>query len=149
MRWVAIPFSRGSSKPRGQTQVFHIAGGFFTSWATFLSISLVVNWQHTSLTHLNWNSNSSSIPAISSVLTIYSSLCFIVPWMHPLLLWMQKSSINSHCYGFNSSSYLSLDLFAIVFLSVTLKPKCVSEPPMQFCKNKDPQSQSQVIPIEA
>ena len=27
-------FSRGSSQPRDQTQVCHIAGGFFTSWAT-------------------------------------------------------------------------------------------------------------------
>ena len=30
---VAFPFSRGSSQPRDQTQVFHIAGGFFTNWA--------------------------------------------------------------------------------------------------------------------
>ena len=29
---VAIPFSRGSSQPRDQAQVSHIAGGFFTSW---------------------------------------------------------------------------------------------------------------------
>ena len=34
MEWVAFPFSRGSSQPRDQTQVSHIAGGFFTSWAT-------------------------------------------------------------------------------------------------------------------
>ena len=32
--WVAIPFSRGSSQPRDWTWVSHIAGGFFTSWAT-------------------------------------------------------------------------------------------------------------------
>ena len=32
--WVAIPFSRGSSKPRDQTQVSCTAGGFFTFWAT-------------------------------------------------------------------------------------------------------------------
>ena len=32
--WVASPFSRGSSQPRDQTQVSHIAGGFFISWAT-------------------------------------------------------------------------------------------------------------------
>ena len=32
--WVAFPFSRGSSQPRDQTQVCHIAGRFFTSWAT-------------------------------------------------------------------------------------------------------------------
>ena len=34
LEWVAGPFSRGSSQPRDQTQVSHIAGGFFTSWAT-------------------------------------------------------------------------------------------------------------------
>ena len=31
---VAFPFSRGYSQPRDPTQVSHIAGGFFTSWAT-------------------------------------------------------------------------------------------------------------------
>ena len=31
LAWVAFPFSRGSSQPRDQTQVSHIAGGFFTS----------------------------------------------------------------------------------------------------------------------
>ena len=34
LEWVAVPFSRGSSQPRDWTQVSHIAGGFFTSWAT-------------------------------------------------------------------------------------------------------------------
>ena len=34
LEWVAIPFSRGSSQPRDWTQVFHIAGRFFTIWAT-------------------------------------------------------------------------------------------------------------------
>ena len=34
LEWVAIPFSRGSSQPKDQTQVSHIAGGFFTRWAT-------------------------------------------------------------------------------------------------------------------
>ena len=31
LEWVAAPFSRGSSQPRDQTQVSHIAGIFFTS----------------------------------------------------------------------------------------------------------------------
>ena len=31
LEWVARPFSRGSTQPRHQTQVSHIAGGFFTS----------------------------------------------------------------------------------------------------------------------
>ena len=34
LEWVAFPFSRGSSQLRDWTQVSHIAGGFFTSWAT-------------------------------------------------------------------------------------------------------------------
>ena len=34
LEWVAIPFSRGSSWPRGQTQVSCIAERFFTDWAT-------------------------------------------------------------------------------------------------------------------
>ena len=31
LEWIAFPFSRGSSQPNDQTQVSHIAGGFFTS----------------------------------------------------------------------------------------------------------------------
>ena len=31
LEWVAFPFSRGSSQPRGRTQVSHIEGRFFTS----------------------------------------------------------------------------------------------------------------------
>ena len=34
LEWVAFPFSRGSSQPRDQAQVFCIASVFFTSWAT-------------------------------------------------------------------------------------------------------------------
>ena len=34
LEWVAVPFFRASSQPRDRTHVFHIAGRFFTSWAT-------------------------------------------------------------------------------------------------------------------
>ena len=34
LEWIAIPFSRGSSQPRDQTRVSHIAGRFFTVWDT-------------------------------------------------------------------------------------------------------------------
>ena len=33
LEWVSSPFSRVSSQPRDQTQVSHITGGLFTSWA--------------------------------------------------------------------------------------------------------------------
>ena len=34
LEWVAMPFSRGSTQPRDQTKVAHIAGGLFIIWAT-------------------------------------------------------------------------------------------------------------------
>ena len=34
LKWVAFPFSGGSSQPRDWTQISHIAGGFFAGWAT-------------------------------------------------------------------------------------------------------------------
>ena len=40
LEWVAFSFSRGSSKPRDHTQVSHIAGGFFTCWATGEALAL-------------------------------------------------------------------------------------------------------------
>ena len=36
LEWMAFSFSGGSSQSRDWTQVSHIAGGFFTSWATFV-----------------------------------------------------------------------------------------------------------------
>ena len=34
LEWVAIPFSRESSRRRDQTQLSDVAGRFFTIWAT-------------------------------------------------------------------------------------------------------------------
>ena len=45
LEWVAMPFSRGSSPPRDRTQVFCMAGRFFTIWATGKSLSHEVSFQ--------------------------------------------------------------------------------------------------------
>ena len=34
LEWVTTPSSMGSAQPRDRTQIPHIAGGFFTIWAT-------------------------------------------------------------------------------------------------------------------
>ena len=39
LEWVVIPFCRGNSLPRDQTQVSHTVGRFFTIWATREAIS--------------------------------------------------------------------------------------------------------------
>ena len=53
LEWVTIPFFRGSSRPRNWTQVFCIAGRFFTIWATegHPSMALGRTWRE----HSSWN----------------------------------------------------------------------------------------------
>ena len=49
LEWVAVPFSRGSSQPRDQTQVSRIAGIFFTVTAEGLLICDSVDSQREQL----------------------------------------------------------------------------------------------------
>ena len=44
LEWVAISFSRRSSRPRDWTQVSHIVGRRFTIWATILHWFIVNEW---------------------------------------------------------------------------------------------------------
>ena len=62
--WAAMPSSRGSSQPRDQTQVSHIAGGFFTSWASreAHATSLLPTKDHPS-SNFNWTLTSWTIIA--------------------------------------------------------------------------------------
>ena len=46
LEWVAYLFSGGSSQPRDQTQVSHIAAWFFTWWATREALELEVRSQN-------------------------------------------------------------------------------------------------------
>ena len=74
LEWVAIPFSRGSSEPRDQTQVSLIAGGFFISWATreaqenwffqLLGVVLTADSQLKSSTGVTFG--ESSLPSITT-----------------------------------------------------------------------------------
>ena len=50
LEWVAFPFFRASSQPRDWTQVSHMAGRFFTSWA----IGKPKNTRVGSLSLLQW-----------------------------------------------------------------------------------------------
>ena len=53
LEWVAFSFSRRSSWPRDRTKVSHIAGRFFTSWATGKHhTSVPFHWLYSSWRHL-------------------------------------------------------------------------------------------------
>ena len=41
LEWIAIPFSKGSSQPRDQTQASCTAGGFYTTWAILHAARIV------------------------------------------------------------------------------------------------------------
>ena len=104
LEWVAIPFSRGSSQPRGQTQVSHIASGFFTSWTTrenppflapdFLSFYLAMSvtcasfHQNILLRHLGMFLDSflSFISQIQSTMKSYPFYLVNEIWIYPLSL---------------------------------------------------------------
>ena len=74
LEWVAFPFSRGSSQPRDRTQVSHIAGRFFTSWATRKA--------HTTMEESQRNN------ALSKKLSIVSNR----PWPIPIC---SKATLNN------------------------------------------------------
>ena len=46
VEWVAISFSRGTSRPRDRTQVSCIAGGFFTTASPGSPLRLGSSWSH-------------------------------------------------------------------------------------------------------
>ena len=52
LEWVDFPFSRVSSQPKDRTQVFNIAGGFFTIWATREAQEYWSGWPIPSPVHL-------------------------------------------------------------------------------------------------
>ena len=65
LEWVAMPFSRGSSQPRDPTQIFSIAGGFFTVWATreawSSALTVRVSWLRKCVTRLASSCRHSSV----------------------------------------------------------------------------------------
>ena len=93
LEWVAIPFSRGSSQTRDWTQVSHIAGGLFISWATREAWSFLITLFKIS-TPLPTAAFLGPYPALyfSIVLTNTSGILHIV---HIHLLWVSCSGCKS------------------------------------------------------
>ena len=92
LEWVAFPFSKGSSQPRGQTQVSHMVGRFFTSWAIrevlifwgpsapFSAVSIPVSFPSTV--------HKSSL-CFTSLLTLTNLSSF---WWQPF--WLVRDSVS-------------------------------------------------------
>ena len=84
LEWAAIPFSRGSSRPRDRTQIFCIACRFFTVWATgdapfthgsaYMSI---LTSRFSSTPHPPW-SNTNFYKRTAHIILLLSS-CYVTP----------------------------------------------------------------------
>ena len=71
LEWLAIPFSSRSSQLRDWTLVSHIAGRFFTMWAT---------WEGTHLRTLSIQMKTESFINFSSVQLLSHVQLFAAPW---------------------------------------------------------------------
>ena len=92
LEWVAFPFSRGSSQPRDGTQISHIAGGFFPSWATREAQTHSVEEKRSWAASLPLNPHSKGRPSarVSMDCSPWGRAC--TQWGHPSLSGAALSS---------------------------------------------------------
>ena len=113
LEWVAFPFSRGSSKPRDPTQVSHIAGGFFISWATREAlVSGSVQFSRLVVFDSSWphGLQHTRPPCPSPTPGVYSNSCPLSHWCHPII----SSSVipfSSHLQSFSASGCFPMSQF--------------------------------------
>ena len=115
LEWVAFPFSRGSSQPRDQTQVSHIAGRFFTSWPPGkpqmrISVSSIQSLRHVRLFVTPWNAARQASLSItdSQSLLKFMSIESVMPSNHLILCrhLLLLPSIFSSIRVFSRSQFL-------------------------------------------
>ena len=131
LEWVVISFSRASSQPRDQTQVSHIAGGFFTDWAAREALCYVIyKVKYIRLKMLPYYSkpNFSLESTVASDYTVFF-LSYCACWLateacphnHALLLSQRKGSSEFHTFPCSSlCCFLSLEFDPIHFQSLFL-----------------------------
>ena len=121
LEWLAVPFSRESSRPRDRTQVSHIAGRFFTIWATRKPIKVksarrVEHWFNRFSVFMKQNTRE-----LPLCLCVFSSLS--LPHPPPCVRTHGESSLRG------KSSYQNLTLLAP--WSGTTRPQNCKE--INFC----------------
>ena len=100
LEWVACPFSRWSSQPRDQTQVSHIAGRLFSSWATrhpFVPEYLLstCSLQYSVECCMAWERGS------SGVCFMYNFCLFIYFWLHWVIFAAHRLPLAAASWGYS------------------------------------------------
>ena len=124
LEWVAMPSSRGSSQCRDRSHISHIAGGFFTIWATreaLITISVTANL----VEYYSSNSVPNALCVWSHLISIvvllrrqsgvriYSRAWVLATWSHaawihgvipfPLTMWPWKAAQLLTCVSVSPS----------------------------------------------
>ena len=94
LEWIAIPFSRGSSRPRDWTSMSCIAGRFFTIWATRKPLCLYC-----------WPTNRFIIPFF-----LYS-IYIIITWCLFFSFWLTSLCITRSSFIHLTGTYAKSFLF--------------------------------------
>ena len=109
LEWVAIPFSRGSSWPRGWIWVSCITGRFFTIWATKkgqskISDKLLPFWYTHLYSHTLFISAVS--PYVSFPSAVLTSLSFTYSWHWTLSFFLPMYYVTSAAASLSDVKYL-------------------------------------------
>ena len=92
LEWVAITFSRGSSRPRDQARVSHIAGIFFTNWVTreaLVAFSSTANFKDMEISKIFEMANFKVMETYTLSLCSGTATCF---FLGPYLLFSWEVS---------------------------------------------------------
>ena len=96
LEWIAISFSRGFSRPRYPTRVFHIVGRRFTVWATKEAIYVFIYMN--ACIHMGFPGDKEH--TVSKVMSLFFNvlsrfvLCFLPKGNHLLILCILNIILN-------------------------------------------------------
>ena len=146
LEWIASPFSRGPSRPRGHTQVSHIVGRFFTVWVT-REAQLPVKWS------LNFPQHETFTEDIcfKSFLAIFSPLCPHYPGS-PLLsslrlcppsfkVWLQDPCLWETLPDYPNPKYTLL----LPLTMIAIFPLAIRHAPLHVINQKGKATHSRIL----
>ena len=86
LEWVAMPSSRGSSRPRDWTWVFCIAGRFFIIWATWEAHLYIYPFFFRFFSHINYYRILNIVPCAIQWILMYYMYMFACVYVNTKLL---------------------------------------------------------------
>ena len=118
LEWVAIPFTRGPSWPRDQTQVFHIGGRFFAVWATReLGVKLLPAtclWAEHKLKGGEWGKQTKFHDM--RLWLFFFKYLFIYVWLHRVFTATRRLALVAVSRGYSSSRCTGFSLQWLLLL---------------------------------